>query len=143
MSDHEPALSNPLICDFCYIPSVQWQYHTHEFGMTDEEALFGDTPVQEIQGVAYVTFEDLHPHKSGPTALLGKDWLVCDTCAQHLERSELEALSQRILQAFLAQLPDNPSVEPATLRKQLQMFCQAFLHQQTTPRTPWPSTLSS
>lgn len=111
--------------------------------MTDEDSLFGDTPIHEIQGVAYVTLEDLHPHKSGPAALLGKDWLVCDTCAQHLERSELEALSQRILQAFLAQLPDDPSVEPAALREQLQLFCQAFLQQQTTPRTPWPSTPSS
>lgn len=143
MSHHEPAIPTPLICDFCYVPSVHWQYHTHEFGITDGDAVFGDTPVHEIQGVGYVTFEDLHPNKPGPSTLLGKNWLACETCAQHIERSEIEALSQRILTAFLALSPKDSDVDPALLREQLQLFCQAFLHQQTTPRTPWPSPPSS
>ena len=126
------------ICDFCYVPDVRWQYHTHEFGIAGEDAVFGDTPIHDIQGVAYVSFDDLHPQKTGPSTVLGKDWLVCDQCADCIEHHHLAPLSQRVLPASLKLAPPEQHVNADALREQLRLFCQAFLHQRTTPRTPWP-----
>ena len=123
-------------CDFCSDPSPTARYHTHQFGLTTPDQVFGDTPVYHIDGLSHVATEDLHSDY-GMSAMMSPEWLACDACSRLIDARDLTGLLTHCLTRFQETgLLADPCRNDAMTAAYHQLF-RAFFHY-LRYREPWP-----
>ncbi|MEQ1792953.1 MAG: hypothetical protein ABL970_02075 [Nitrospira sp.] len=124
------------ICDFCSGPSPTVRYHTHPFGLTTPDQVFGDTPVYNIDGLNHVATEDLHPDY-GIGAMMSPEWLACEACSRWIDARDLTGLLSHCLTQFrTAGLLADPCLNDEMTTAYHQLF-RAFFHYLQYCE-PWP-----
>jgi hypothetical protein len=123
-------------CDFCSGPSPTVRYHTHPFGLTTSDQVFGDTPVYNIDGLDHVATEDLHPNY-GIGAMMSPEWLACEACSRWIDARDLTGLLTHCLTQFRASgLLADACVNKEMTTAYHHLF-RAFFHY-LRYREPWP-----
>ena len=123
-------------CDFCSHPSPTTRYHTHPFGLTAPNQIFGDTPVCTADVLHHLNTEDLHPGY-GIAARMSSEWLACDVCSRLIDARDLTGLLTHCLTQFQeAGFLADPCRNDAMTAACHQRF-RAFFHS-LRYREPWP-----
>jgi hypothetical protein len=123
-------------CDFCSGPSPTVRYHTHPFGRTAPDRVFGDTPLYTIDGFQHVATDDLHP-EYGISVVMSSEWLACEACNRWIDARDLTGLLTHCLTQFReAGLLADPCRNEKMTEVYHHLF-RAFFHH-LRYREPWP-----